>query len=44
MIEWLLAPVDPLRAHDVGLAVAWHGRLMVAAWGVLLPLGVATAR
>lgn len=44
MIAWLLAPLDPSRVHDVGLAVAWHGRLMVAAWGVLLPLGILIAR
>ncbi|MGL4242222.1 MAG: cytochrome b561 domain-containing protein, partial [Beijerinckiaceae bacterium] len=44
MVEWLLAPVDAARAHEVGAAVAWHGRLMVAAWGFLLPLGVLVAR
>jgi hypothetical protein len=44
MIEWLLMPVDPARAHDVGLAVAWHGRLMTLGWGVLIPLGVVIAR
>ncbi len=44
MIEWLLAPMDPGRAHEVSRAIAWHGRLMVAAWGVLLPLGILVAR
>ncbi|MEM7023782.1 MAG: cytochrome b561 domain-containing protein [Pseudomonadota bacterium] len=44
MIEWLLGPIDPSRAHEVGLNVAWHARLMVLAWGVLIPLGVIIAR
>ena len=30
--------------HEISAAVSWHGRLMVLAWGVLLPLGVVTAR
>ena len=44
MLEWLLAAMDPTRAHDLDVAVAWHGRLMVLAWAVLLPLGVIVAR
>jgi L-asparagine transporter-like permease len=44
MIEWLLAPLDPSRLHDLDVAAAWHGRLMVVAWAVLLPLGVMAAR
>jgi hypothetical protein len=44
MFEWLLSPIDPARAHDVGAALAWHGRLMVLGWGVLIPLGVVAAR
>ncbi|MEM7021533.1 MAG: cytochrome b561 domain-containing protein [Pseudomonadota bacterium] len=44
MVEWLLGPIDPGRAHEVGLNIAWHGRLMVLAWGFLIPLGVITAR
>jgi hypothetical protein len=44
MLEWLLAPIDPSRGHLVSEAVAWHGRLMVLAWGFLLPLGVFIAR
>lgn len=43
-MEWLLAPVDPARAHHLDLAAAWHGRLMVLAWAVLLPIGVLIAR
>jgi hypothetical protein len=44
MVEWLLAPIDPGRAHLVSEAVAWHGRLMVAAWAFMVPLGVLAAR
>lgn len=44
MIDLLLAPIDPARAHEVGAYVSWHGRLMVLAWGVLFPLGVVIAR
>ncbi|MEO1722222.1 MAG: cytochrome b561 domain-containing protein [Pseudomonadota bacterium] len=44
MIDWLLAPIDPSRAHEVGAYVSWHGRLMVLAWGALFPLGVLVAR
>jgi hypothetical protein len=44
IIAWLFASVDPSRPHDVGLGVSWHGRLMLLAWGVLIPLGVVIAR
>ncbi|MEL6477136.1 MAG: cytochrome b561 domain-containing protein, partial [Pseudomonadota bacterium] len=44
MIDWLLGPIDPSRAHEVGPYLSWHGRLMVLAWGVLCPLGILAAR
>jgi Eukaryotic cytochrome b561 len=44
ILAWLLAPIDPARAHDVAIGVAWHGRLMVLAWAVLIPIGIMTAR
>ncbi len=43
-MDWLLAPVDPSRAHEVSAAVAWHARSMVLAWGILAPLAVLVAR
>lgn len=43
-MDWLLAPIDPSRAHEVGLAISWHARLMVLGWGVLAPLAVIAAR
>lgn len=44
MVEWLLSPIDPARAHNVAGMIAWHARAMVLAWAILLPLGVLTAR
>jgi multisubunit Na+/H+ antiporter MnhB subunit len=44
MIDWLMASLDPSRPHVIDVAAAWHGRLMVLAWAVLLPLGVIVAR
>ncbi|MEL6169205.1 MAG: cytochrome b561 domain-containing protein [Pseudomonadota bacterium] len=43
-MEWLFAPIDPSRAHLVGFDVAWHGRSMVLAWGIIAPLAVLVAR
>lgn len=43
-MDWLLAPIDPARAHEVGFAVSWHARSMVLAWGILAPLAVLVAR
>jgi hypothetical protein len=44
MLEWLLSPADPARAHDVGIALSWHARTMVLGWGILAPLAVLAAR
>ncbi|MEM9582844.1 MAG: cytochrome b561 domain-containing protein [Pseudomonadota bacterium] len=44
MLEWLLAPMDASRAHDVGWHLSWHARFMVLAWGILVPLGILIAR
>lgn len=44
MIEWLLAPIDTARLHDLSAAVAWHGRLMVLAWAFVFPTGIVVAR
>jgi len=44
MWEWLASPIDATRAHEVGLAVSWHGRTMVLAWGVLAPMAIVVAR
>ncbi|MEM7472743.1 MAG: cytochrome b561 domain-containing protein [Pseudomonadota bacterium] len=43
-MDWLLAPIDPTRAHEVGFAISWHARVMVLAWGILAPTAVLIAR
>ena len=43
-MEWLLAPIDGSRPHEVGFFVAWHGRSMFLAWVILIPTGVLLAR
>ena len=44
MLDWLQLPLDAAREHNVGFVTAWHGRLMVLAWSVVLPAGVIIAR
>lgn len=44
MLDWWLAPIDPSRAHEVASAVAWHARVMTLAWGILVPVGILSAR
>lgn len=44
MIEWLTAPIDPIRAHAVDGLTSWHGRLMVVVWSVCIPIAVMIAR
>jgi Eukaryotic cytochrome b561 len=44
MIDWLLAPLSGSSTHHIAQALAWHGRCMVLAWGVLVPAGILIAR
>ena len=44
MLDSLLAPIDPTRLHSLTWIVSWHGRSMILAWGMFLPLGVLIAR
>ncbi len=44
MLELLLSPIDPSRPHEIGTMLSWHARLMVLAWGILVPLGILSAR
>ena len=44
MLDWLLSPINADAPHVVEFAVAWHGRFMVLAWGILAPLAVVFAR
>lgn len=43
-LDFLHRPLSGAAVHDLPAAWAWHGRLMVAAWGVLLPVGILLAR
>ncbi|VTU45299.1 cytochrome b561 domain-containing protein [Variovorax sp. PBL-E5] len=42
--DWLLTPLSGAGAHHIASRTAWHARLMVLGWGVLLPLGALGAR
>lgn len=44
MLDWLMAPIDSARPHAVDWFVAWHARLMVLAWAILIPAGIVIAR
>lgn len=44
MLGWLLSPFDASRAHEVGLALSWHARLMVLSWGMMTPVAILIAR
>lgn len=44
MFEWWLAPLSGAPTHELAAPVAWHARLMVLAWGVMIPVGVLWAR
>ena len=44
LLSWLMTPLSGASTHSIATSVAWHGRLMVLAWGFLLPLAVVLAR
>lgn len=44
MLEWLLASIDPARAHSISMEVSWHARFMIVAWTFCIPLGILSAR
>jgi len=44
IFNWLLTPLSGALVHDISPLVAWHARLMMLAWSVLIPLGVLLAR
>lgn len=44
LVEWLALPLSGSVDHVLDPSLAWHGRLMVLAWAVLLPLGALAAR
>lgn len=42
--RWLAAPMSGAQVHVIDPAVAWHARIMVVAWGALMPVGAMAAR
>ncbi len=44
MLDWLSMTLSGSTEHHLPGWVQWHARLMVLAWGVLLPLGALVAR
>ncbi len=42
--NWLLTPINGAQGHHIPNAVAWHGRLMVLAWAILMPAAFVVAR
>lgn len=41
---WLLTPLSGAIDHAIAPELAWHGRLMVGAWGMAAPLAILFAR
>lgn len=44
LLSWLSLPLSGSATHELSVWVSWHGRAMVLAWAVVLPLGVLVAR
>ena len=44
IVAWALTPLSGAGRHAPAGWVAWHGRLMVLGWSVMLPVGMFAAR
>lgn len=44
VLHWLAMPLSGASVHVIEAQTYWHARLMVLAWGVLLPVGALMAR
>jgi hypothetical protein len=44
LLTWLAAPISGSIDHSIAVQVAWHGRLMVLAMGLLTPPLIIVAR
>ncbi len=42
--NWLLTPISGNSEHHISTGAAWHGRLMVLTWAVLMPTAFLVAR
>ena len=43
-VEWLITPVSGSLSHQIGPNSYWHGRLMVIAWSLAVPVAIIVAR
>lgn len=44
MVDWWLSPLSGAATHALPTPLAWHGRLMLLGWAVLIPVGALWAR
>jgi hypothetical protein len=44
LLHWLATPISGASDHAIAMPLAWHGRLMVLAMGLLTPLLIIVAR
>jgi len=44
MLSWMHLTLSGAADHTLAPQIAWHGRLMVAGWSILLPTGILAAR
>ena len=44
LTSWLTTPISGAAAHALELPLAWHGRLMVLAWAIGVPVAILLAR
>lgn len=44
LLGWLVLPWSGASDHAIAPAVAWHGRMMVLAWGGAVPVAILLAR
>ncbi len=43
-LAWWQTPISGSATHHIEMTVAWHARLMVLAWGILIPAATLVAR
>ncbi len=44
MVDWWLTPLSGSATHALPAPLAWHGRLMLLGWAVMIPAGALWAR
>lgn len=44
LVTWLTTPWSGATTHGIATSTAWHARLMVLSWAILMPLGAFAAR